>query len=61
MINLLSYGIDALDLLKLKLVIDILLSGQHGDISDQDKILRVTNELSTYSNFRTAIIIMLNL
>lgn len=61
MINLLSYGIDALDLLKIKSVIDILLSGQHGDIGDQDKILRVTNELSTYSNLRTGIIIMLNL
>ena len=48
--NLLSYGIDELDILKIESVIDIVLSGQSGDINYQDKILRVTNELSIYSN-----------
>ena len=37
--NLLSYGIDELDILKIKSVIDILLSSQYEDINVLNKIL----------------------
>ena len=56
--NLWSYGITKLDVLKIKILVDILLMTKDEDINNQKELQTVTKDISTYRNLKSAIKLM---